>query len=160
MLVLRYKPSPPLSSYIDCLWHGCGISSSLKRQRALPTGGVDVIFNLSDGALRVFADASDCVGESFERAVVHGAHSRYFVLDAHSEVNVMGVHFRPGGAALVGLYGDELTNRHAALADVWGREGLLVHESLSEAPTVRAKFEFSSTPCCDDCRRRGSFIRQ
>lgn len=97
-------------------------------------------FNLGDGAMRVFADASDCVGESFERVVVHGAHSRYFVLDGRSDVHVVGVHFRPGGAALLGLHGDELTDQHASLADVWGREALLVHESLSEARTVQAKF--------------------
>ena len=63
-------------------------ASSPKRQRALPTGGVDVVFNLGDGAMRVFADASDCVGESFERAVMHGAHSRYFVLDAHAATSM------------------------------------------------------------------------
>ena len=141
MQVLRYKPSPPLSPYIDCLWYRRETVSSRKRQRALPTGGVDVIFNLSDGALRVFADASDCVGESFESAVVHGAHSRYFVLDARRDVHVMGVHFRAGGAALLSLHGDELTDKHASLADVWGREALLVHESLCEAQTARAKFE-------------------
>jgi AraC-like DNA-binding protein len=144
MLDLRYKPAPPLSSCIDCLWYRGGTSSNRKRQTALPTGGVDVTFNLSGGAVRVFADASDSVGESFEGAVVHGAHSRYFVLGARSdvhEVHVVGVHFRPGGAALLGLHGDELTNSHALLADVWGREGLLLHESLSEAPTARAKFQ-------------------
>jgi AraC-like DNA-binding protein len=131
-----------LSSYIDCLWYRQATASSPKRQRALPTGGVDVVFNLGDGAMRVFADASDCVGQSFEGAVMHGAHSHYFVLDApRSDVHVVGVHFRPGGAALLGLHGDELTDRHAALADVWGREALLVRESLSEARTVRARFE-------------------
>jgi AraC-like DNA-binding protein len=141
MLVSRYTPSPPLSSYIDCLWHRQETTSGPKRQRALPTGGIDVVFNLGDGAMRVFADASDCVGESFEGAVVHGPHSRYFVLDApRSDVHVLGVHFRPGGAALLGLHGDELTNQHASLTDVWGREALLVRESLSEARTVRAQF--------------------
>jgi AraC-like DNA-binding protein len=142
MHALRYRPSPPLSSYIDCLWYRQATASSPKRQRALPTGGVDVVFNLGDGAMRVFADASDCVGQSFEGAVMHGAHSHYFVLDApRSDVHVVGVHFRPGGAALLGLHGDELTDKHAALADVWGREALLVRESLSEARTVRARFE-------------------
>jgi AraC-like DNA-binding protein len=140
MLILRYTPSPPLSSYIDCLWYRRETIRCPKRQRALPTGGADVTFNLGEKSMRVFADASDCVGESFAGAVVHGAHSRYFVLDARSDVHVLGVHFRPGGAALLGLHGDELTDKHASLTDVWGSEAALVHESLLEAPTVRAQF--------------------
>jgi AraC-like DNA-binding protein len=78
---------------------------------------------------------------SFDGAVVHGAQSRYFVLDARRDVHVIGVHFLPGGgAALLGVGAQELTDRHIALSDLWGARARTLREELLEAPTPAAKF--------------------
>jgi AraC-like DNA-binding protein len=139
--MLRYRPAPPLSSFIDQFWYVRGYEPDRKRQSALPTGSVDLTFNLASDELRVFASASDRVGMSFDGAVVHGAQSRYFVLDARCDVHVIGVHFLPGGgAALLGVSAQELTDRHMAFSDIWGARAPTLREQLLEAPTPAAKF--------------------
>ena len=139
--MLRYRPAPPLSSFIDQFWYVRGYDPDRKRQSALPTGSVDLTFNLAADDLWVFANAEDRVGMSFDGAVVHGAQSRYFVLDARRDVHVIGVHFLPGGgAALLGVSAQELTDRHIALSDIWGARARTLREQLLEAPTPAAKF--------------------
>lgn len=139
--MLRYRPAPPLSSFIDQLWYARGYDADRKRQSALPTGSIDLTFNLAADDLRVFANAADRVGTSFDGAVVHGAQSRYFVLDARRDVHVIGVHFLPdAGAALLGVGAQELTDRHIALSDIWGARARTLREELREAPTPAAKF--------------------
>ncbi|HKR37360.1 MAG TPA: DUF6597 domain-containing transcriptional factor [Steroidobacteraceae bacterium] len=139
--MLRYRPAPPLSSFIDQFWYVRGYDPDRKRQSALPTGSVDLTFNLAADDLWVFANAADHVGMRFDGAVVHGAQSRYFVLDARRDVHVIGVHFLPGGgAALLGVRAQELTDRHIALSDIWGERARTLREQLLEAPTPAAKF--------------------
>src|SRR4029450_725064 len=141
MQMLRYRPAAPLSAFIDQFWYVRGYDPDRKRQSALPTGSIDLTFNLAADDLWVFADAADRVGLSFDGAVVHGAQSRYFVLDARRDVHVIGVHFRPGGgAALLGVNAQELTDRHVALSDIWGERAHTLRAQLLEAPTPAAKF--------------------
>ena len=45
--MLRYRPASPLSSFIDQFWYARGYDSDRKRQSALPTGSVDLTFNLA-----------------------------------------------------------------------------------------------------------------
>jgi AraC-like DNA-binding protein len=139
--MLRYRPVPPLSSFIDQFWYARGHDADRKRQSALPTGSVDLTFNLAADELWVFANAADRVGMRFDGAVVHGAQSRYFVLDARRDVHVIGVHFLPGGgAALLGVSAQELTDRHIALSDIWGERARTLRGQLLEASTPAAKF--------------------
>jgi len=141
MQMLRYRPAAPLSAFIDQFWYARGCDPDRKRQSALPTGSVDLTFNLAAADLRVFESAADRVGMVFDGAVVHGAQSKYFVLDARRDVHVIGVHFRPGGGApLLGVNAQELTDRHVALSDLWGERAQTLRAQLLEAPTPAAKF--------------------
>jgi uncharacterized protein DUF6597 len=47
MRVLRCDPGPPLDRWVECLWYLKRYEPGHKRERALPTGTVDLIFNLS-----------------------------------------------------------------------------------------------------------------
>jgi AraC-like DNA-binding protein len=132
--MLRHRPSGPLSRYVDQFWYRRGRFPERRRERALPTGSMDLTFNLHDDALRVFADADDTVGPSARHALVHGAQSKYFVLDARVDVHVLGVHFRPGGGAvLLGIPADALTDQHVALEDLWGERARVLRERLLDA---------------------------
>ncbi len=154
MQMLRYRPAPPLSTFIDQFWYARGYDPDRKRQTALPTGSVDLTFNLASDDLWVFADAADRVGMKFDGAVVHGAQSRYFVLDARRDVHVVGVHFRPGGgAALLGVSARELTDQHVALSDIWGERARTLREQLLEAPTPAAKFALLEQTMLEQTRR-------
>jgi hypothetical protein len=141
MQMLRYRPAAPLSAFIDQFWYVRGCDPDRKRRSALPTGSVDLTFNLAADDLQVFANAADHVGMTSDGAVVHGAQSKYFVLDARRDIHVLGVHFRPGGGAgLLGVNAQELTDRHIALSDIWGARAHTLRHQLLEAPTPAAKF--------------------
>jgi AraC-like DNA-binding protein len=132
--MLRHRPSGPLARYVDQFWYRRGHFPERRRERALPTGSMDLTFNLHDDALRVFRDVDDALGVSARHAIVHGAHSRYFVLDARMDVHVLGVHFRPGGGAvLLGIPANALADRHVALEDLWGARARNLREKLLEA---------------------------
>lgn len=103
MRVLRYNPGPPLDRLVECLWYLERYETGHKRERALPTGTVDLIFNLSG-----------------DWSVIAGAHEQYFVIDTSQPRAVAGVHFRPGGAAaFLGALAYELTGRQPAC---WRRQ--------------------------------------
>ena len=76
-----YRPGPPLDSYVECLWHFPVYSVPHERERALPTGTTETVFNRGSEPMRIFRDEHDLVGQRFGRAVVCGPHSRYFILD-------------------------------------------------------------------------------
>ena len=140
--MIRHRPTGPLAQYVDQFWYRQGHFPERRKERALPTGCMDLTFNLRDDALRVFGDAEDSVGVSCRNAIVHGAQSRYFVLDARSDVHVVGVHFRPGGGAvLLGFPADALTDQHVALEDLWGERARLLREKLLDAATPGELFE-------------------
>jgi hypothetical protein len=132
--MIRHRPTGPLARYVDQFWYRQGSFPGRRRERALPTGCVDLTFNLLDDSLRVFAGAQDREGVSCRHSIVHGAQSRYFVLDAKREVHVVGVHFRPGGGGvLLGIPADALTDQHVALEDLWGERARLLRERLLAA---------------------------
>ncbi len=49
-----YTPGSPLSDFVDKFWSEEGYAPSHARERALPTGTTELIFNLLDDELRVF----------------------------------------------------------------------------------------------------------
>lgn len=78
-------------------------------ERLLPMGTVELVVDLSN------------VGNS----IVSGPHSRSFTIERQYEHELVGVHFRPGGAfPFIGTPLDELCNVNANLRDVCGRRAL------------------------------------
>jgi AraC-like DNA-binding protein len=154
MHILQHRPTGPLGAWVDQIWCRRGRVSHPRRHSAVPTGSVDLTFNLADGPLQVFTHVDDCEGQSFNDAVVHGAHTKYFVLDARSDVDVIGVHFRPGGgAALLGLPAHELTDRHIGLDDIWGPYARDLRAQLVEAAAPDAKLRFLEATLLERLRR-------
>lgn len=138
---LRTRLAPPLDRFVECLWHSEGYFPEHELERALPTGTVEMVFRLEQEALRIVDDDGRPLGE-FGDAVVSGAHSRYMVLETRQQSSVMGVHFRPGGAAaLLDLPMSELTNRHVGLDDLWGRRAGLWREELLAARSPQQRFD-------------------
>lgn len=140
MQLLRHIPAAPLAAYVDCFWYSRGHVPLRRRERALPSGCVDLTFNLQRDRIRTFLDVDDRTGVSAHGAMVHGPQSRYFVLDASEDVHVIGVHFRPAGGTLLGLPLSELQDRHVALEDIWGERARLIRERLLEAGDPRERF--------------------
>jgi AraC-like DNA-binding protein len=131
MIARVFRPGPPLGEYVECFWHYDGFARSHRSERALPTGTVDLVFNMREDRIR-----------SLPGAVVSGAYSEYFTIDTSLPSMTVGVHFRPGGAApFLGVPAGELRDRHVALEDVWGAGARALRERLLEARTAEARFE-------------------
>src|SRR5262245_26689636 len=132
MRALRYTPGPPLADFVDCLWLFQGNRAT--RELALPSGTAELVINLHQNHICVCSDVSDVRGQTFGGAVVSGAQSRYMVLPAADEISVVGVHFRPGGAApFLGVPLSELCDRRVNLEDIWGSQARDLREQLLHA---------------------------
>ena len=65
MIVRAQRVGPPLDRYIDCLWYMEGYVVSHVRERALPTGTVELVVVLKQQRTRVFVDDDDLRGLDF-----------------------------------------------------------------------------------------------
>lgn len=134
MIVHAFEPSPALAPFVECLWYAERHGGSHPRERTLPTGTVELVFDLSESRIHIYSDDADRDGQYLPGAVVCGPHSGYFVIDTARPKQIAGVHFRPGGAAmLLGIPVDELANRHIALEDLWGSSAATLRMRLAEA---------------------------
>jgi AraC-like DNA-binding protein len=136
-----HRPSAPVSEHVDCFWSCWCDPPSAPRERALPSGTLDLVVNLGDEPLSIYA--SDGAGAPALRgdAIVCGAHAGTYVFGTTPRDHVMGVHFKPGGAfAFLGVPAGELENRHVALEDLWRGTAEDLRERLAEAATMETRF--------------------
>ena len=143
MHIVRHLPSAPLARWVDCFWYSAGqLSAELEhgRHSALPTGAMDVVFNLYRDRHRVLLADGNAI--QTDGAIVHGAQSGYFIIPARSHGPVAGIHFRPGGgAALLGVPAHELSDQHVALSDLWGMRATHLRTRLLECTSPRQIFQ-------------------
>lgn len=142
MLFRSYRPIPPLSVFIENFWLYDGYSCPHLKERILPSGTFEIVFNLRDDELRIYkSDRSDRCAR-FHGAVVSGPYAGYFASDTAEEASVMGVHFRPGGAfPFLGFSAGELADTHIGLEDIWGPGAGYIRERLSSEKTHQRRFE-------------------
>jgi AraC-like DNA-binding protein len=130
----RHYPSAPLSSFVSCLWYWAGAPTTHSKERILPTGDASIIFNLRDEPIRVYEGQAAARFESYGQAVVSGARSTCFGIDAAQQECVVGVQFRAGGAFPFFRFPmSELEERSVNLADVWGASAAEIRERLLAA---------------------------
>lgn len=126
----EHAPSAALSDLVQCYWTSRSAAplGAAQVTRVLPDGCMDIIFNLGDPPR---ADASP---EHALRSFVVGAMRTPLEVRSSGAVDMLGVRFRPGGAAaFVGPPAGELTDRAADLRDLW-RDAREVEERLHDAP--------------------------
>jgi AraC-like DNA-binding protein len=111
------------------------------RERLLPDGSVELVVNLHDERVPVYTRGNLEQCEVFRGSVVCGPHSQFFAIDTATELNVVGVHFKPGGAyPFFKLPTGELHNLHVGLDALWGRATAgELRERLLVAVTPEAK---------------------
>lgn len=140
-MLVSHRPVAPLASHVDTLWFASREALPHHRERGLPTGRVDIVIPLLQDSI-VRYDSVDAVqARHWRGAVVSGAHDRFVVRGMGGASSVIGVHFRPGGAAA--FFGGalrELRNQTARLEDLWGPVAHELRERLQAAPRVAQKF--------------------
>lgn len=92
MVYFESAPHPALSGYVDAYWTATGSSKILTKEKILPDGCVDLIFNLGD----------DCYTEnrSFlmknEKAYLVGTMTRFKETEMDINTRLLGIRFSPG----------------------------------------------------------------
>lgn len=113
-----------------------------RAQRILPSGTIELVFNLLDDEIRIYDSVQLDRCRRFPGAVVSGPYRECFAIDPLQHASIMGVHFRPGGAfPFFGAAVGELANSHVALEDLWGRPATELRERLCAAATPQIRFQ-------------------
>jgi AraC-like DNA-binding protein len=147
MLLLRHKPLPPLSDFVDVLWLCDDYAVSHEKERLLPDGTVELVINLKEDRIRIYDSHNAERYDTIPGCVVSGPRSEFFVIDTEGESATVGVHFKPGGAfPFLNLPPSELNNQSVALEWLWGTGSNRLRERLLEAPTAEKKFR--ALECC------------
>ena len=116
----------PLSRFVDFFWLAEGYVQSHRAEAVLPTGCVDLILSLD---------------ERHEADVIAGARRQSLVIDTSRSLSLIGVRFRPGGAApFLPLPVGELAGLSVDPTIPWGSSARALRERLLETPTADARF--------------------
>jgi AraC-like DNA-binding protein len=153
MLFHSYIPAAPLSDFVALFWLYEGYVQPHARERVLPDGSVELVVSLADSESRVY-EGDPVRGRTFRNGVVAGARSEFLVIDTASQVSVMGVHFKPGGAfPFLSMPASELRNAVVALDDLWGAAAASLRARLLAAATAEAKFRLLEQTLLRQARR-------
>ncbi len=138
MIYLEYKPAPPLSRFVHCLWYARTPQPAHRRERILPTGRTQVILNLARDFLL------DCPEGQPDRrsalSLVVGARSTYEIVDTSDMADLIGIVFEPGGFPFFAADAADLfSNRTISLEALWGRRAQTLRDRLRELTTPQAQ---------------------
>ncbi len=146
-MLLKHKPPPPLSDFVDVLWLCEDYAVSHEKERLLPDGTVGLVVNLKEDRIRVYDPHHPESFHTIPGCVVSGPRSEFFVIDTEGESATVGVHFKPGGAfPFLTMPSSELNNQSVALESLWGAGSNRLRERLLEAATAEEKFRVLE--CC------------
>ncbi len=145
MPYVTHRPAAPLSAVIEYLWSLNGVPAH-GPERILPTGTLELVINLHEDGFDIRRGVDEPSARRFSGAMVSGAYSRYFVIDARAHTNLLGVHFKPGAArAILGMPPGSLADEHVDLEVLWGPAGRELRERLGTATNVQHRFEILET---------------
>ena len=136
MRLTTLQPHPALRSLVQLYWHLNGRSPA-RRERVLPNGVVELIFNLGSPHLVVDLNAPSG-SQVFREAWVAGVQRGPLVIASTLDSHLFGVRLRPEGArVLLTLPMSELTDVVVEADAVVGERFAALREGLLEAPSAR-----------------------
>jgi len=141
MSIYQHMPHPRLSPCVYWFWYYVDYHPGHERQHVLPDGTLELIINLQDTPRKLFDRQDPARYQAFRRGWVSGAHTHYLVIDALPGSSMIGVHFKPGGAAaFLGSPAGELSEQVVELDAIWGEHIWEWRDKLLCAPGPAAKF--------------------
>ena len=119
------RPGLALTPYIEMLWSCEGYRAPHRRERVLPNGRFQLVFDLAGPA----------------QPVVIGIQTGYGILETANLQSLVGVVFLPGGAQpFFDLPADALANRAEPLDSVWGISSGAIRDRMREEAGLSARF--------------------
>jgi AraC-like DNA-binding protein len=133
----------PLAQVVDYFWFYDGLTPAHRLERVLPEGTFELLINLREEPRHTFHAENLACAATFRGSWIAGMHLQPVVIDTAPDSSMMGVHFRPGGAAaLLGLPASELSDRIVELDTIWGPDSCFLRERLIEAIEPAEKFKY------------------
>jgi AraC-like DNA-binding protein len=118
-----------LSEFVEVLWYWSDHPRPFIQERVLPMGTVELVIRL----------------ESFRTSEsgIAGPRSAPMIIERHETNQLLGVHFKPGGAfPFLGFPFGDLHNAWITLSDLWGeKRAKRLLCLLHEAPSIDLKFD-------------------
>lgn len=139
-MLVTHRPSAALAPYVESIWFAARAAAPHQRERLLPTGRVDIVIPLRQHSVLRFDDIDAATATHYRGGAVSGAHDRFVVRGLGGASAVLGVHFKPGGAAPF-LAAAELHNRTVPLDAVWGPRAGELRERLLGAGSIARQFQ-------------------
>jgi hypothetical protein len=76
MLFRTYHPGPPLGDFVEVLWLYEGFARPAhERERLLPDGSVEVVFNLAEDKIRLYDRENTDKFRTFHGSIISGPHT-------------------------------------------------------------------------------------
>ncbi|MEZ4864921.1 MAG: helix-turn-helix domain-containing protein [Caldilineaceae bacterium] len=135
---IRHIPSPPLGTYIDYFYYIDGVMP-YPREKILPTGWLDLEVNLGS-AIQIY----DATGIKPVATCIQcwwvGVWNTYGTVKWPPYTQLMGIHFKPGGAyPFLNFPLSVLQNQIVAAEALWGGFAAELCERLSTAPSIQTR---------------------
>jgi AraC-like DNA-binding protein len=142
VIFVTRRPAPPLDAHIDAIWLFHCAARPFTLERVLPTGGAQLIVNLTEDQTRTY-DAATGRRRELPGSTMGGVNTRFQIIDTAEQEHVAGVAFRPGGTtAFFPTPASVLTDIDAPLDTLWGaRATARLREQLLEATTPEAALD-------------------
>src|SRR5688572_15096035 len=133
-----HPPPAPLAGPVGYFW-SLADAPSHSRERVIPSGTVEIVFNLHEDAFRIQRPGEEAT--RFGGALVSGPYGRAFGVETRAHASIVGVHLEAGGAeSVLGVPAGELADAHVELEDLWGRRARELRERLCTATNARQRF--------------------
>lgn len=130
---MRYvarPPSAPLRDVVEYVW-SLRDAPGHAHERIVPSGTSELVINLAEDEFRIY-DARK-LARRLPGAMVSGCYRTAFDIDTREHASIIGVHFKPGGAGVLGIPAGELADRHVSLEALWGRAAGELRERMLAA---------------------------
>jgi AraC-like DNA-binding protein len=109
-------------------------------EQILPTGQAHLMVNLEEDQFRTYSSPNSATARRLSGAVLAGPHGGPIAIDTREQHWLVAVEFKIGGAApFFPMPLSDVCNQVVELHDLWGRDGGLLRERLSEESTPAGK---------------------
>jgi AraC-like DNA-binding protein len=106
-----------LAAHVEYLWQLRDVPGH-STERVLPSGTLELVINLARDEFQIRTESGD---HARRGVIVSGAYERFFTIATRDHADVLGVHFKPGGAwPVLGVPPGALADQHCNLEDLWG----------------------------------------
>jgi AraC-like DNA-binding protein len=137
-LYIRHSPSASLNAYVDYFYYIDG-AMPYRREKVLPTGWLDLEVNFG-GAIQIYDTSGSKPVATCIDSWWAGVWNTYGTVEWPQDIQLVGIHFKPGGAyPFLNFPLSELHNQIVPADAIWGGFAAELYERLCAAPSIPAR---------------------